>query len=355
MLLALALGAGWLAQESAAAAVNDWLRAREHGDAPAMVAAERALADELDLKQPEACRRVLEEARAAWPIPYPRGAWTRLSLRQQACLVRIPTAGNAAALPLVLVLAPPEQLDALAAAVDPQAAERAFWLFPDLTGLSAAAWTEEAGRFRALAPLVESFAYLRVDRGRVSLVGVESALELAAQLASGRPHDFAALLTVGQPVAGLAGFEERAQVVLEAPDFAAAAAAALAVPARDPLPPRFVHRPADPQSGRGYWVEARRFDYARAAPEQPWLHVAVERGGNTIRLRGRYVDQVDLYLNDLLVDLDRPLQIVRNGVSYRFQAQRSLRTLLEGFYLHRDPSAPFPALVRAVDLPPPSR
>lgn len=342
-------------------AVNAWLQARAGG--PAADAALAAVDARWRAAHPggegleavEDWSAVLDLARAAWPRPYAGGRLLELHLRDQPCFLRLPADWDGTrAVPLVVLLPEPEQaLSALDPLPEP-VLDQAAWLVADLRGLASTVWAEDPGRFRVLAPLAELLGSLRVDRNRVAIAGSGPAAALAARLAASRPQEFQALALIRSGAALVPHLETFPVPVIAAPDLLGAVMALRELPPREPYPLAFSHWPGDPQAGRGYWVQAQRFEFPGAlpSPAAARLRASVQRERNTIVLNGQYVYQVDLYLNDRLVDLDQPLQIVRNGIPYRFQAERSLRTLLEMFARLRDPQAVFPVVVRGIDLPP---
>jgi hypothetical protein len=77
---------------------------------------------------------------------------------------------------------------------------------------------------------------------------------------------------------------------------------------RKPFPTTVKLVVGDPFPTRAYWL--------RVAPMAPVCKVTatIERETNTIRIDGEGVSQVTLYLNDILVDLDKPLTVICNGV-----------------------------------------
>jgi hypothetical protein len=79
----------------------------------------------------------------------------------------------------------------------------------------------------------------------------------------------------------------------------------------------------------------------------------VDREANAVLLSGRGVHAVELYLNDEILDLDRPVELRFEGSTLRrrVQVRRSLTTLLENFARNPDPDALYPAMIRLLDLP----
>ena len=84
--------------------------------------------------------------------------------------------------------------------------------------------------------------------------------------------------------------------------------------------------PGDPFPTRAYWL--------RIAPTATDAHATatLDRGENAIRIDGAGVSRATLYLNDALIDLDRPLRVVCNGTETIVRIERDLATTLDLLY-----------------------
>lgn len=104
---------------------------------------------------------------------------------------------------------------------------------------------------------------------------------------------------------------------------------------------------AEPNAaGRSYWVSTPRFD----APVR--LTAVADRGTNTITIDADGATEVVLSLNDQLVDLDKEVKFVRNGIETVEKIPRNLTTTL-GFMrgtTSRDPGRIYVASKR-LDIP----
>ena len=182
-------------------------------------------------------------------------------------------------------------------------------------------------RLRLLDALGFAFRNFKVDRNLVLLVAMEPELEqLVSRYQAVLPHFFARWGTGGEK------------------------SIAEAVP-RNPYPLAFTAAFIESGAGRNFWVQALSFTPTGGASNKAHLNVKVNRKFNTIHLDGRGVYRVDLYLNNEIVDLDRPITVVRSGLSSRFLARPSARTLIENFVLNADAQALFPAMIRGLDIP----
>jgi len=75
--------------------------------------------------------------------------------------------------------------------------------------------------------------------------------------------------------------------------------------------------------------------------------IAAVAPGNRIHLVTKHVDELTVFLDDKMVDLDKPVRIVANGeVVFQGQVKRSLEQLFDSARLHRDPRLCYAAAVR---------
>jgi hypothetical protein len=81
--------------------------------------------------------------------------------------------------------------------------------------------------------------------------------------------------------------------------------------------------------------------------------VKVDRDSNTITIDSVGVYTFALSLNDLIVDLDEEVTIVRNGEPYKANFSRTVGTMLAHFEQAFDSGAVFPVLLRQLDVPQP--
>ncbi|MCZ6596035.1 MAG: hypothetical protein O7B99_00185 [Planctomycetota bacterium] len=92
---------------------------------------------------------------------------------------------------------------------------------------------------------------------------------------------------------------------------------------RTPYPSRVSLVVGQPFPTRAYWL--------RVAPTAPDARAtaSIDRSTNTVRVDTQDVSHVTLYLNDALVDLDRPVVVVCNGVEHEVAIRRLLSSTLE--------------------------
>ncbi len=239
-------------------------------------------------------------------------------------------------------------------ALPPEVKDTFIVLAPEISSLDASALLEVEGRSLIVGPIGQGTVSYRVDRRHLFLFGKgEMGVQAAATYAAVLPHFFTGVALIGaeaKPVPGQGNL--KLMPVEQKESLADAAVWASGLSSHTLYPTSFEVELVEPWQGRAFWVQALKFDTGDALPEgkAARLKVAVDRGTNTITIDGEYVYQVMLLLNDALVDLDKPIHVLRNGQTYTFQSSRSLGTLLENYVLSLDGSV-FPAKLRELDLP----
>jgi len=232
--------------------------------------------------------------------------------------------------------------------------EGAVVLAPHIENLSLENLMAPDGQQLFLSPIGRASRDFRIDRAKVFMVAKgERGIDFSSRYVALLPHFFAGLATV----AGSCGdFPGKANLALvesgEHVDMAAATEWCMTAEARNPYPESFEYEFTEPWNGRAYWVQALKFDSPDAVPEDKIarMKISVDRSTNTITIDGEFVYRVKLFLNDIIVDLDKPITVVRNGADYTYQASRSIGTMLEVFGSNLD-DAIFPATIRQIDIP----
>jgi hypothetical protein len=98
--------------------------------------------------------------------------------------------------------------------------------------------------------------------------------------------------------------------------------------------PATVHLvPGSPFPHRAYWLQVPRFDNTDGKAS---ITAKIDRAANSIAIESKGIGEVTLFLNDLLVDLDRPLRVVCNGVEHEDLVQRSFYDFLEFIRIGRN-------------------
>jgi hypothetical protein len=240
-------------------------------------------------------------------------------------------------------------------------------------------WTapSEAGKPTGRGHVLTALGMLRLEYGidfdRVYLVGTGSGVAAAVDIASRSTDNFAGVIgragdagkTKPDNFRNLPTFFSGAGA--EATAFAEAAKALgydnvtlqpeakepeiwawIQQHARNANPPEVVLAPIESNANKAYWVELPPLE----APLTARVRAIADRDTNTITVDGEGVDWVRVYLNDEIVNLEKPLRIVANGVERKDLVPRDLLFTLTAMKLGRsDPGKVYVSTLQ-VDLPP---
>ena len=223
-------------------------------------------------------------------------------------------------------------------------------LAPDISSMSEdLALTIEAAT-SIILPVGRASTNYHLDRMRLFMVGTdELGSVIASQWGAVMPHLFTGVSTTTDVTAKIEGsknLELVATTVMASVNDAATWCAIQASTNAYPL--NFEFEIPFPEQSRVFWVHPIKSDSSEGQLAN--IKVSVDRESNTISLDSTSVERVKLYLNDAIVNLDKPVVIVRNGIDYTYQPSRSVGTMLEVFANSLD-GAVFPAIIQQVDIP----
>ncbi len=88
---------------------------------------------------------------------------------------------------------------------------------------------------------------------------------------------------------------------------------------RDPYPARVSFSPTSDYARRAHWISIEGFEIS----ESPHVEATIDREANTITIDAQKVSEVVVYLNDVLVDLAKPVKLVFNGTTHEEHVQRN--------------------------------
>lgn len=240
-----------------------------------------------------------------------------------------------------------------------------------------ARWTElgSAGSPGGLSTLLSVLRRVRVDYSidvdRIYACGQGAGAAAASKVVASFPHVFAGLYARGGDVDVVPATNFRNVAVYVISGGANASALDAAIQAGDYLGsklvteggvteasawllerPRLAHpqhvslTPIASSGGKAYWLEIAGFEVSSS----PTIEARVDREANRITITGKGVASGAVYLNDALVDLDRPVEVVCNGVARTERPQRNLEFLLGQAYNSNDASRVYTAKID-FDLP----
>ena len=103
---------------------------------------------------------------------------------------------------------------------------------------------------------------------------------------------------------------------------------------RNLYPERVVFAPASERTKRAYWLNLSAFE----ADGESQLEATLDRDTNTVRVTATGVSSVTLEFNDAMLDLDKPVTVVCNGVSQDNSFPRSFRSAMDQVFKSADPN-----------------
>ena len=223
-------------------------------------------------------------------------------------------------------------------------------LAPDISSMSEDLALTIETAISIIIPVSEASKAYHLDRMRLFMVGTdELGSVIATQWGAVMPHLFAGVTSTTDVTDKVVGNKNLALVsntVMESVNDAVTWCAAQA--RTNPYPLSFEFEIPFAQQSRVFWVHPIKSDSSEGQLAN--IKVSVDRDSNTISIDSTSVERVKLYLNDAIVDLDKPVVIVRNGIDYTYQPSRSVGTMLQVFASSLD-GAVFPATIQEVDIP----
>jgi hypothetical protein len=228
--------------------------------------------------------------------------------------------------------------------------EQTIVLAPDISSMSADLVLTIEAAISIILPVGEASKAYHLDRMRLFMVGTdELGSHIASQWGAVMPHIFAGITTstdVTDKIVGVGNLALVANAILETANDATQWC--LKQERTNAYPLEFEFEIPFSQQSRVFWVHPIKSDSAEGSLAK--ISVSVDRASNTISIDANNVERVKLYLNDVIVDLNKPVIIKRNGQDYTYQPSRSVGTLLQVFANSLD-GAVFPAVIQEVDIP----
>jgi len=113
-------------------------------------------------------------------------------------------------------------------------------------------------------------------------------------------------------------------------------------------PAKVAFLPGTPNPSKAYWLGVRPWDGQGKAG----ISGSIDRATNTVTVEGEGVTGIFLYLNDVLVDLDKPVKVLCNGSEHLDVIPRNLGTFLDFVVNARSDPGKLCTATREYDLPP---
>ena len=223
-------------------------------------------------------------------------------------------------------------------------------LAPDISSMSEDLALTLETAISIIIPVSEASKTYHLDRMRLFMVGTDDlGSVIAMQWGAVMPHLFAGVTSttdVADKIVGNKNLELVSNTVMESVNDAVTWCAIQ--DRTNPYPLSFEFEIPFAQQSRVFWVHPIKSDSSEGQLAN--IKVSVDRDSNTISIDSTSVERVKLYLNDAIVNLDKPVVIVRNGIDYTYQPSRSVGTMLQVFARSLN-GAVFPAIIQQVDIP----
>jgi hypothetical protein len=289
------------------------------------------------------------------------------------CVPKKPAKGP---LPLVLIACdngetPSANLNAFW--TDPTIRESAVLMAIDL-GKEAESWgmfgspTSPGGGFRLMTALGQIQREFSVDCNRRYLVGSGKGFGAVEATATSYPHVFAGVIGIGDVAVADAGnlenFRTLPTLLIKGGDGAKAIEAKLkelgyenctleaegsAVQAwdwmikntRKAYPDHITFVPKRDNDRAVHWLSLSGFQ----ASESPRIDAKADKATNTVTIESQKISDLLIYLNDELVDLDKPVKFIVNGTQHERTLERNAPEMIKNQYFGGDWGRVFSVLV----------
>jgi len=207
-----------------------------------------------------------------------------------------------------------------------------------------------------------------VDFNRTFVAGAGQGFAAAETTASVFPHCFAGLIGLGNVAASddehYTNFRSLPTLLVKGGDGATAikakidelnyancelapeggvaeVAAWIGKTVRHAYPLQFEFVPTSDYSKRAHWISISGF----TATEHPRIDAKADRATNTVTITAQKLTDVTIYLNDVLVDLDKPVKFVINGTTQEQTVARSAEKMIKNQFNEGDWGRLFTAYV----------
>lgn len=112
-------------------------------------------------------------------------------------------------------------------------------------------------------------------------------------------------------------------------------------------PEELVLRAGSPFPNKAYWVEIPPSDGSTLTR----LEAKADRASNTITIQSEGVRSVTIYFNDVIVDLDKPVKVILNGLENEDLIPRNFSSMMEQIYKTRSDPGKIYTAFKKYDIP----
>ena len=119
------------------------------------------------------------------------------------------------------------------------------------------------------------------------------------------------------------------------------------VTSRRSNPEKVVLHPGSPFPNKAYWIAVPAAEYTSDAR----LVATADRASNTITIEAKGIQTVTIYLNDSIVDLEKPVKVICNGAVSEDEIPRNFNSMMDGVYRSRSDPGKLYTAFRKSDIP----
>ena len=112
-------------------------------------------------------------------------------------------------------------------------------------------------------------------------------------------------------------------------------------------PEKIVLRPGSPYPNKAYWIDVPATEYS----DDAMLTAVADRASNTITVDSTGIASIKLYFNDTIVDMDKPIKVICNGVENEDLVPRNFGTMMTLIYRSRSDPGKLYTAFRSYDIP----
>ncbi len=215
--------------------------------------------------------------------------------------------------------------------------------------------TQEApgGVYAVMSTLAVVQRELAIDFNRIFLAGSAKGFSAAAATAAAYPQLFAGLVGIGDvPAVDATNFRSLPTLFVNGGEGAKAIQskvtdlgfgnsseggvadvwAWMGKTRREPYPLKISFSPTSDNARRAHWISLE----GTRVSENPHVEATVDRASNTVSIETQKISDIVVYLNDALVDMEKPVKVVFNGTPHEQTVPRNAVEMIRSQYFGGD-------------------
>lgn len=116
---------------------------------------------------------------------------------------------------------------------------------------------------------------------------------------------------------------------------------------RNSHPEEVILDPGSPYPNKAYWIQIPPSEYS----DEARLTAKADRASNTITIEATGISSVEVYFNDSIIDMDKPVKVICNGAVNEDLVPRNFSTMMNMIYISRSDPGKFYTASRSYDIP----